>query len=119
VIVRISRGRIRRGGEADAFDLLRGSVGASPRPQGLEAFVISRRMMEGQLELVAITTWRDFDSMVAVMGTDWQTPSWMPGLEDMVESSSVEHLETIAESYHGFGEIDREAIDLLAPTEPG
>jgi hypothetical protein len=118
VIVRVSRGRIRRGGEAEVFDLLRGSVGASPRPKGLEAFVIARRMIEGQLELVAMTTWRDFDSMVAVMGNDWQTPSWLPGLEDLVESSSVEHLETIAESYHGFGAMDRETIDLLAPTEP-
>jgi hypothetical protein len=119
VIVRISRGRVRPGGEAEVFDLLRKSVGAAPRPHGLEAFVIARRMIEGQLELVAMTTWRDFDSMVAVMGKDWQTPSWLPGLEDLVESSSVEHLETIAESYHGFGEMDRDTIDLLAPTEPG
>ena len=119
MIVRVSRGRIRRGDEAEAFAMLRDSVGASENPDGLEAFVIARRMIEGQLELVAMTTWRDFDSMVAVMGPDWQTPSWLPGLEDLVESSSVEHLETIAESYHGFGAIAQGSVDLLAPTEPG
>ena len=118
MIVRVSRGRVRRGDEAEVFGLLRQSVGGSARPNGLEAFVIARRMVEGQLELVAITTWRDFDSMVAVMGSDWQTPSWLPGLEELVESSSIEHLETIAESYHGFGDLDPATVDLLAPTEP-
>jgi hypothetical protein len=116
VIVRISRGRIRPGGEADAFLMLRNAVSGSNHPDGLEAFVIARRMVEGQLELVALTSWRDLDSMVAVMGPDWHTPSWLPGLADMVEESSVEHLETIAESFHGLAGLDPDAIDLLAPT---
>ena len=119
MIVRVSRGRVRRGDEAEVFAMLRDSVAASTHPDGLEAFVIARRMVEGQLELVAMTTWRDLDSMIAVMGPDWHTPSWLPGLQDLVESSSVEHLETIAESYHGFGTIAPGSVDLLAPTEPG
>ena len=119
MIVRISRGRIRRGSEAEAFALLRDSVGGQARPDGLEAFAIARRMIEGQLELVALTTWRDLDSMIAVMGDDWQTPSWLPALAPLVESSSVEHLETIAESFHGLADLDPDAIDLLAPTDPG
>jgi hypothetical protein len=56
--------------------------------------------------------------MVAVMGEDWQTPSWLPALAPLVESSSVEHLETIAESFRGLADVDPDAIDLLAPTEP-
>lgn len=119
MIVRISRGLIRRGDEAEAFGLLRASVSGSSRPDGLEAFVIARRMVEGQLELVAMSSWRDFESMVAVMGPDWQSPSWLPGLEALVESSSIEHLETIAESFHDFGELNPRDVDLLAPTEPG
>lgn len=119
MILRISRGRIRRGNEAEAFGLLRDSIGGPNHPDGLEAFVIARRMIEEQLELVAMTTWRDLDSMIAVMGQDWQTPSWLPGLEPLVESSSVEHLETIAESFHGLADVDPATIDLLAPTEPG
>ena len=118
MIVRISRGRIRRGHEADAFGLLRDSVGGQARPAGLEAFVIARRMLEGQLELVALTTWRDLDSMIAVMGVDWQTASWLPALAPLVESSSVEHFETIAESFHGLADLDPATVDLLAPTEP-
>ena len=119
MIVRISRGRIRRGSEAEAFGLLRDSIGGPNRPDGLEAFVIARRMVEGQLELVAMTTWRDLDSMIAVMGPDWQTPSWLPALAPLVESSSVEHLETIAESFHGLADMNPTTVDLLAPTEPG
>jgi hypothetical protein len=119
LIVRISRGRIRPGGEAQAFALLRDSVaGTGAHPDGLEAFVIARRMVEGRLELVAMTTWRDLQSMVRVMGPDWHAPSWLPGLRELVETSSVEHLETIAESFHGFGQIDPASVDLLAPTEP-
>jgi hypothetical protein len=121
MIVRISRGLIRRGDEAEAFELLRNALSGGGHPDGLEAFVIARRMIEGQLELVALTSWRDFDSMVAVMGPDWHTPSWLPSLDPLVESSSVEHLETIAESFHGLRALDPDAVDLLAPTldEPG
>jgi hypothetical protein len=54
VIVRISRGRIRRGVEAEAFDILRRSVDGTALPAGLEAFMIARRMVEAKLELVAI-----------------------------------------------------------------
>ena len=114
----MSRGRIRRGQEAEAFGLLRESVAGQPVTPGLVAFVIARRMIEGQLELVALTTWRDLDSMVAVMGEDWQTPSWLPALAPLVETSSVEHLETIAGSFRGLADIDPDSVDLLAPTEP-
>ena len=116
MIVRISRGRIRQGDEAQAFALLRESLAGPGHPDGLEAFVIARRMIEGHLELVAMTTWRDLDSMIAVMGPDWHTPSWLPHLAGLVETSSVEHLETIAESFHGLGALDPATIDLLAPT---
>ena len=119
MIVRISRGRIRRGNEAEAFELLRDSVGGSAHPDGLEAFMIARRMVEGQLELVAMTSWRDLDAMVAVLGPDLHNPSWLPRLGELVETSSVEYLETIAESYHGFADLDPGTVDLLAPIEHG
>jgi hypothetical protein len=35
-----------------------------------------------------------------------------------VESSSVEHLETIAESFHGLADLNPTTADLLKPTEP-
>ena len=107
------------GDEAEAFALLRSSLAGGMATEGLEAFVIARKMVDGKLEFVAMTTWRDLDSMAAVMGPDWTTPSWLPRLAELVESSSVEYLETIAENFHGFASLDPESVDLLAPTEPG
>jgi hypothetical protein len=118
LIVRISRGLIIPGGEAEAFALLRDSLAAGGRPDGLEAFVIARRMVEGQLELVAMTGWRDLPSMVAIMGSDLQSPSWLPRLAELVQASSVEYLESIADSYGDLAGIDPAAIDLMAPTDP-
>ena len=118
LIVRISRGLISPGDEAEAFALLRESLSGSGRTDGLEAFIIARRMVEGQLELVAMTGWRDLSSMIAVMGPDLQKPSWLPRLGDLVESSSVEYLESVAESYTALAALDAAAIDLLAPTDP-
>ena len=118
MIVRISRGLISPGGEAEAFALLRDSLGAPGRTDGLEAFIIARRMVEGRLELVAMTGWRDLASMIAVMGPDLQRPSWLPRLGELVESSSVEYLESVADSYMALAALDPAAIDLLAPTDP-
>ena len=118
MIVRISRGLISPGGESEAFALLRDSLGDAGRPDGLEAFVIARRMVEGQLELVAMTGWRDVPSMVAMMGPDLQTPAWLPRLAELVEVSSIEYLELVAESYNDLTGLDPTAIDLLAPTDP-
>ena len=118
MIVRISRGLISPGNEAEAFALLRDSLSGSGPTDGLEAFIIARRMVEGQLELVALTGWRDLTSMIAVMGPDLQKASWLPRLADLVESSSVEYLESVAESYTALAALDPTAIDLLAPTDP-
>jgi hypothetical protein len=118
LIVRISRGLISSGGEAEAFALLRESLSGSGGTDGLEAFLIARRMVGGQLELVAMTGWRDLTAMMAVMGPDLQKPSWLPRLGELVESSSVEYLESVAESYSALVALDPTAIDLMAPTEP-
>ena len=107
-IVRISRGLIKRGAEPESFALLRDSLSGSGPTDGLEAFVIARRMVDGQLELVAMTGWRDLASMVAMMGPDLQTPSWLPSLAPLVEASSVEYLE-----------IDRRGYTALAVLRPG
>ena len=100
LIVRISRGLIRRGAEPESFALLRDSLSGFGPTDGLEAFVIARRMVDGQLELVAMTGWRDLASMVAMMGPDLQTPSWLPSLGPLVEASSVEYLEIDRRELH-------------------
>ena len=116
MIVRVTRGQIRPGMEAAVFERLRAMVGAAPTPDGLEAFVIARRIVDGRLELVAVTTWRDLDAMRAVMDDEWMSPSFSSALEAFIETASVDHFETIAESYHGLGRLDPAEVDLLGST---
>lgn len=119
MIVRISRARIRPNAEAEAFELLRSAVGRGGPTAGLDAFAIARRVVDGQLELVAITTWRDVESLIATMGPDWANPAWLPGLAALVESSSTEHYETVAESFRGLAALELSGLDLLEPTVGG
>jgi hypothetical protein len=115
VIVRISQARIRPNCEAAAFGLLRDAVGGTPSTPGLIAFAISRRMVEGRLELMAMTTWTDMEAMARILGSDWDRTAWLPGLDALVESSETALYETIAESFAGFGAVDATSVDLLAP----
>jgi hypothetical protein len=115
MIVRLTRGKIRAGNEAQAFEQLRATVANAPRTDGLEQFVIARRIVDGRLELLAVTTWRDLDAMRAVMGDDWMTPSFSPALDALIESSSVDHFETIAEGYQALASLQSTTLDVLAP----
>lgn len=55
------------------------------------------RHLEGRSEmLVGISVWRDLDALTAALGPDWHQPTTLPGLEEYVESASVEHDESIA-----------------------
>jgi hypothetical protein len=116
VIVRIRRARIRRDVEAEAFGLRRSAVGGGGATAGLEAFAIARRLVDGQLELMALTMWRDLDSLIGTMGPGWADPAWLPGLADLVESSSTEHYETVAESVRGLANLELTSEGLLEPT---
>ena len=117
MIVRISRARIRRDAEADAFAILRSAVsGSDGQTDGLEAFAIARRLVDGQLELMAVTMWRDMGSLIATMGPSWADPAWLPGLAKLVETSSTDHYETVAESVRGLAGLELTGQDLLEPT---
>ena len=98
------------------FGLLRSAVTGGGPTEGLESFAIARRVVDGQLELVAITTWRDLPSLVATMGPDWTNPAWLPGLAPLVESSTTEHFETVAESFRSLAALELTDVDLLEPT---
>ena len=99
MIVRITRASIKANHEATVFQILREASAATPRPDGLEAMLISRRMGDGSDELVAITIWRDIDVLIATMGEGWHAPSFLPRLDPMLIEPSVEHYETIAENW--------------------
>ena len=103
VIIRISRGRIRAGTEAEVFARLRGASEAGGLPAGLEAFFVGRHLTADGLEMVAITVWSDIEALIGVMGDGWESPRWLAGVDELVTHSSVEHFETALEDFEALG----------------
>lgn len=102
MIVRVSRARIRPGKEQHVVDTLReaASQTAGP-PQGLRGLVIARRASTNGTrtdQIVGITVWDDLDSLTSALGPTWAQPATMPGLEEFVEATEVEHFETLVGS---------------------
>jgi hypothetical protein len=108
MIVRLSRARLRRNREDGAFEFLRKASSAGPRPAGMEAMFIGRRTGAEADEIVAITVWRDLDTLIAIFGPSWSEPSFFPELKDAIIDSTVEHFETIAERYEDLSVIGLE-----------
>jgi heme-degrading monooxygenase HmoA len=98
MITRITRGRLAPNAEGQVFQLLRNAAAASVGIPGLHSMSLSRTVEDGQTILVAVTVWTDLAAMMALVGPDWQAPSWMPGVEEYVVSTTVEILETVATS---------------------
>jgi hypothetical protein len=74
----------------------------------MEAMFIGRRTRADADEVVAITVWRDLDTLIAIFGPSWSEPSFFPELKDAIIDSSVEHFETIAERYEDLSVIGLE-----------
>lgn len=102
LIIRISRGRVRAGSEADVFARLRDATEGAARPDGLEALFIGRHLTSDGLELIAITAWTDADALIRVMGPGWESPKWLAGIEEFVTNSTVEHWETAVADFETF-----------------
>ena len=105
MITRITRGTLRPNSEQRVFDILRSATQASPNVSGLSSMSISRKVGANGVELVAVTIWSDVDVMAKVLGPTWAEPSWLPGLDECVESSSVEMLETVVTSVKDLAEL--------------
>jgi PAS domain-containing protein len=56
---------------------------------------------EAATEFAIITTWQDFESLVASLGGDLDHPSWMREVEDAYESRGSEHYELVGEQISG------------------
>jgi hypothetical protein len=102
LIIRISRGRVRSGSEAEVFSRLRDASEGAGRPEGLEALFIGRHLTSDGLEIIAITAWTDADALIRVMGPGWESPKWLAGIEDLVTHGTVEHWETAIEDFETF-----------------
>ena len=74
----------------------------------MEAMFIGRRTGAAADEIVAITVWRDLDTLIAIFGPSWSEPSFFAEMKDAIIDSTVEHFETIAERYEDLSVIGLE-----------
>lgn len=102
MIIRISRGRVRSGSEAEVFARLRDATEGTGRPDGLEALFIGRHLTADGLEIIAITAWTSIDALIRVLGEGWESPKWLADVEQHVTHSTVEHWETAIEDFEAF-----------------
>jgi hypothetical protein len=108
MIVRLSRARLRRDREDGAFEFLRKASTAGEKPDGMEAMFIGRRTGSDADEILAITVWRDLDTLIATFGPTWAEPSFFPQLKEAIIDATVEHFETFAERYEDLSTIGLE-----------
>lgn len=95
MILRVTRSRVIPGNEERVLNVLRtmsASMGDSIR--GLHSAVFGRAMgPDERMSLVAITTWESVDAIRAVYGERWAERSILPGAEEYILETTVEHFE--------------------------
>jgi heme-degrading monooxygenase HmoA len=93
VILRIARSRIRDGHDADVLAVVRdltAQMGAIP---GLRSARFGRAVDREGWSLVSVTEWDSLAAIQAVYGDDWAERSLLPGLEEYILETHVEHFE--------------------------
>lgn len=98
MIIRVTRGHVRPDAEGEVVAQLRAATERDGRPDGLHALYIGRRLTSTGTEIVAITIWRDADTIVRVLGAGWESPKWLAGIAEFMSDSTVEHWETAIEA---------------------
>jgi heme-degrading monooxygenase HmoA len=94
MILRVTRARVRPDHEHYVLDVLRemtASMGAIP---GLRSAEFGRALEDDVMWFVAITRWDSLDAIRAVYGESWLTASILPGSENYILETKVEHFET-------------------------
>ena len=101
MIVRVARARILQRHEAEVFDMLRKAAeGGGAEVDGFEGVTFARQLLKGgEVELAAITYWRDIDAIERVLGPNWHALGSLPGLEPLLIEDRVDHYEVFAQSW--------------------
>lgn len=97
MIIRVTRGHVRPDAEGEVVARLRAASERDGRPDGLHAMYIGRHLTSTGTEIVAITVWRDADTLVRVLGEGWESPEWLAGIAEFMSDGTVEHWETAVE----------------------
>jgi len=115
LIIRVTRGHVRPDAEGEVVARLRAVTERDGRPDGLHALYIGRHLTSTGTEIMAITIWRDADTLVRVMGEGWESPKWLAGIAEFMSDSTVEHWETAVEADDPGGMISSLAFARVQP----
>jgi hypothetical protein len=96
VIVRVTRSRIIPGHEDQVVDVMRRlSASMGDSIAGLHSASFGRAMDDDQImSFIAITEWDSVDAIKAVYGEAWASRSILPGAEEYILETIVEHYES-------------------------
>ena len=97
MILRITRTRVRHGHEERVADVLRRMTASMGSIPGLRSAEFGRAFEEADMWFIAITRWDDIDAIRAVYGDSWPHSSILPGAEEYILETKVEHFETALE----------------------
>ena len=70
------------------------TAGMGASIKGLHSASFGRAMQEDQMSLIAITEWESLEAIKAVYGEGWASRSILPGAEEYILETVVEHFES-------------------------
>jgi heme-degrading monooxygenase HmoA len=98
VILRVTRSRVIPGHEEQVLTVMRkltAAMGASI--EGLHSASFGRAIDDQGMSFVAITEWESLDAIQTVYGEGWAERSILPGAEEYILDTTVEHFEAALE----------------------
>ena len=105
MILRVTRSRVQRGAEGQVLDVIRRLTESFGPIPGLHAAYFGRSVDEtASMSLIAITMWDDLDAIKRVYGPDWASRSLLPGVEEVILETTVEHFESTLDDVASFVE---------------
>ena len=118
VILRVTRNRVIPGHEEQVLAVMRkltAAMGASI--EGLHSASFGRAIDEQGMSFVAMTEWESLEAIQAVYGEGWAEQSILPGAEEYIVETTVEHFEATLEDISD--QVERRRIERQAATAHG
>ena len=93
VILRVTRTRIKDGHDVDVLDVVRQLTTQFGAVPGLRSARFGRAVQAEGWSLISVTEWDSLAAIQAVYGDGWAESTLLPGVEQFVLETTVEHFE--------------------------
>lgn len=93
VILRVTRTRIKDGHDVDVLDVVRQLTTQFGAVPGLRSARFGRAVQAEGWSLISVTEWDSLAAIQAVYGDGWAESTLLPGVEQFVLGTTVEHFE--------------------------